>query len=207
MVLLDARIDDLQIIDMRARNEQDFSLIKQDDLFVTNEENNGQDNYFTYGESLPIAVNTLVLRDIPYDLEELKTTLKGLQASKIIVIFNDKNELFFDGLPSKQLIETADEIITKAKDGSIDLTIHAPYLAERIGTSMRNLKIIIDILADLSRIHLESGIVYKDEVQSSINIENSQYLKRLTTKIEAEAKLKMSSGQNMKDYLRTLITT
>ena len=72
---------------------------------------------------------------------------------------------------------------------------------------MKNLKIITDILADLSRIRLENGIVYKDEVQSSINIENSQYLKRLTTKIEAEAKLKMSSGQNMKDYLRTLITT
>lgn len=207
MVLLDARIDDLQIIDMRAKNEQDFSLIKQDDLFVTSEDNNGKDNYFTYGESLPIAVSTLVLRDIPYDLEELKTTMKGLQASKIIVIFNDKNELFFEGLPSKQLIETADEIIMKAKDGAIDLSIHAPHLAERIGTSMRNLKIIIDILADLSRIRLESGIVYKDEVQSSINIENSQYLKRLTTKIEAEAKLKMSSGQNMKDYLRTLITT
>ena len=207
MVLLDARIDDLQIIDMRAKNEQDFSLIKQDALFVTSEDINGKDNYFAYGESLPIAVSTLVLRDIPYDLEELKTTMKGLQASKIIVIFNDKNELFFEGLPSKQLIETADEIIMKAKDGAIDLSIHAPHLAERIGTSMRNLKIIIDILADLSRIRLENGIVYKDEVQSSINIENSQYLKRLTTKIEAEAKLKMSSGQNMKDYLRTLITT
>ena len=72
---------------------------------------------------------------------------------------------------------------------------------------MKNLKIITDILADLSRIRLENGIVYKDEVHSGINIENSQYLKRLTTKIEAEAKLKMSSGQNMKDYLRTLITT
>lgn len=207
MVLLDARIDDLQIIDMRARNEQDFSLINQNDLFVTSENNNDKDNYFTYGESLPIAVNTIVLRDIPYDLEELKTTMKGLQASKIIVIFNDKNELFFEGLPSKQLIETADELIANAKNGSIDLTIHAPHLARKIGTSMRNLKIIIDILLDLSRIRLESGIVYKDEVKNSINIENSQYLKRLTTKIEAEAKLKMSSGQNMKDYLRTLITT
>lgn len=207
MVLMDARIDDLQIIDMRAKNEQDFSQIKQDDLFVTSEKNNGRDNYFQYGDALPIAVNTLVLRDIPYDLSELQTTLKGLQASKIIVIFNDKNELFFEGLPSKQLIERTDEIIMKAEDGAIDLSIHAPHLADRIGTSMRNLKIIIDILADLSRIRLESGIVYKDEVQGGINIENSQYLKRLTTKIEAEAKLKMSSGQNMKDYLRTLITT
>lgn len=207
MVLMDARIDDLQIIDMRAKNEQDFSLIKSDDLFVTSEGNDGKENYFTYGDPLPIAVDTVVLRDIPYDLEELKTTLKGLQASKIIVIFNDKNELFFEGLPSKQLIEQTDEIIMNAKDGAIDLTIHAPHLAKRIGTSMRNLKIITDILADLSRIRLENGIVYKDEVQSGINIENSQYLKRLTTKIEAEAKLKMSSGQNMKDYLRTLITT
>ncbi|CDZ99845.1 Single-stranded-DNA-specific exonuclease RecJ [Jeotgalicoccus saudimassiliensis] len=207
MVLMDARIDDLQIIDMRSKNEQDFSLIKQDDLFLINEDTNDKENYFKYGEALPIAVNTLVLRDIPYDLEELKTSLKGLQASKIFVIFNDRNELFFEGLPSKQLIEQTDELIMNAEDGAIDLTIHAPHLAKRIGTSMRNLKIIIDILADLSRIRLESGIVYKDEVQSVINIENSQYLKRLTTKIEAEAKLKMSSGQNMKDYLRTLITT
>ena len=207
MVLMDAKIDDLQIIDMRAKNEQDFTQISKDDIFVTSDDNKGKENYFVYGEGLPIAVDTVVLRDIPYDLEDLKITMKGLQASKIIVIFNDKNELFFEGLPSKQLIEQTDEIIRNAKDASIDLTIHAPYLAKKIGTSMKNLKIITDILADLSRIRLENGIVYKDEVHSGINIENSQYLKRLTTKIEAEAKLKMSSGQNMKDYLRTLITT
>lgn len=208
MVVMDARVDDLQIIDMRAKNEQDFSLIKNDDIFVTSEKNaSDKENYFTYGEALPIAVDTLVLRDIPYSLENLQTTLKGLQASKIIVIFNDKNELFFEGLPAKQLIEKTDDIIMQAKDGAIDLTIHAPHLAKKIGTSMKNLKIVTDILVDLSRIRLENGIVYKDEVTSEINIENSQYLKRLTTKIEAEAKLKMSSGQNMKDYLRSLITT
>lgn len=207
MVLLDARIDDLQIIDMRSKNEQDFSQISTDDIFITSEDNQGKSNYFNYGDTLPIAVDTIVLRDIPLDLADFETTLKGVQASKIIVIFNDKHELFFEGLPSKQLIAQTDEIIMQAEDGAIDLTIHAPHLAKRIGTSMKNLKIITDILADLSRIRLESGIVYKDEVQSSLNIENSQYLKRLTTKIEAEAKLKMSSGQNMKDYLRTIITT
>ena len=208
MILADARVDDLQILDMRAKNDQDFSLISKEDIFLTAEDvASEKDNYFNYGDELPLAMDTLVLRDIPYSLVALHRSLSGVQASKIIVVFNDKNELFFEGLPSKQIIEKTDEIIQNAKDGSIDLSIHAPYLAKKLDISMKNLKIITDILVDLRRIRLEHGIVYKDENEADLNIESSVHLARLTDKIEAEAKLKMSSGTKMKDYLRTLITT
>lgn len=208
MILSDARVDDLQILDMRAKNDQDFSLVSKEDTFLTSDVNETEKgNYFVYGEELPLAMDTLVLRDIPYSLSALKESLSGIQASKIIVIFNDKNELFFEGLPSKQIIEKTDSVIKKAENGSIDLTIHAPYLASKLDISMKNLKNIIDILVDLSRITLEHGIVYKDKIEDDIDIEQSVHLRRLTDKIEAEAKLKMSSGIKMKDYLRTLITT
>lgn len=208
MVLTDARVDDLQIIDMRSKNEQDFSQVSADDIFLTSVvDNHHTENYFLYGDSLPFAVDTLILRDIPYSLDDLQKSLSGLQVSKIIVIFNDKNELFFDGLPSKTLISEADQLFLEAEDGAIDLSIHAPYLAKKLGTSMKKLKIITDILEDLSRIELKDGIVYKDKNTEALNLSSSMHLKRLTDKIEAEAKLKMSSGPNMKDYLRTLITT
>ena len=208
MILSDARVDDLQILDMRAKNDQDFSLVSKEDTFLTSDVNETEKgNYFVYGEELPLAMDKLVLRDIPYSLSALKESLSGIQASKIIVIFNDKNELFFEGLPSKQIIEKTDAVIKKAENGSIDLTIHAPYLASKLDISMKNLKNIIDILVDLSRITLEHGIVYKDKIKDDIDIEQSVHLRRLTDKIEAEAKLKMSSGIKMKDYLRTLITT
>lgn len=207
MNLLDSRIDHVQIIDMRAKHNQNFEIInKEESIFLIDEDKKKHsENYFYYGEQLPFTLNTLVLRDLPTDLEALKQSLHDRYISKIIVVFNQRDELYFKGIPSQDKIKSVDTVIQNAKDGSIDLKIHAPYLADRVNISMADLKLIIEILEDLERITLKNAIINKTESNNELHITESRRYQKLSRQLESESQLKMITSEELKMYLKELL--
>ncbi|TVT29326.1 single-stranded-DNA-specific exonuclease RecJ [Salinicoccus cyprini] len=207
MMLQDVSVDSVQLIDMRSRTDQRFDIISSDDIFVIAEgrEKKGE-NYYHFGEVLPFTSKTVVLRDLPESVDNLAYSLGGIHASKIISIFNQKEELFFTGIPKTETITELHRLIESADDGSIDLAKHAPALAGRLGIKMKFLKMSIDIMTDLEIIRVEDGIIYKDQGDSAWRLEESAYYQNLRNQLEAERLLKMSSSTELKDYLRTLIS-
>lgn len=207
LMLQDASVDNVQLIDMRSRSDQRFDLISKNDVFVIAK---GKpplgDNYYEYGEDLPFTSGTVVLRDMPDDLGDLGYSLNGIHASKIISIFNSREELFFSGIPSQTDLNALHQVVSAADDGTINLIKHAPALARRLGVKMDFLKMMVDIMVDLDMIALKDGIIYKQKDDSDYRIEESLLFKELRKRLEAEKMLKMSSSSELKKYLRTLIS-
>ncbi|WP_373446142.1 single-stranded-DNA-specific exonuclease RecJ [Salinicoccus bachuensis] len=207
MMLQDASVDSVQLIDMRSRTDQRFDIITQEDVFVIAESREKKgDNYYHFGEALPFTSKTVVLRDLPESLENLSYSLREIHASKIIALFHQKEELFFTGIPKPADISNVLQLVEKAEDGSIDLARHAPALADRLGMKMKFLKMTIDIMTDLEIITLKNGIVYKGQEDGSWKLEESRHYQKLKNQLEAEKLLKMSSSSELKEYLRSLIS-
>ncbi|MHC0552566.1 single-stranded-DNA-specific exonuclease C-terminal domain-containing protein [Salinicoccus sp. CNSTN-B1] len=157
-------------------------------------------------EDLPFTSGTVVLRDLPDDLLDLAYSLNGIHASKIISIFNSREELFFSGIPSQADVNALQQLVSGADDGTINLAKHAPALAGRLGVKMNFLKMMVDIMVDLDMITLKDGIIYKQKDDSDRKIEESLLFNELRKRLEAEKMLKMSSSSELKNYLRTLIS-
>jgi single-stranded-DNA-specific exonuclease len=208
MILQDVRIDQVQLLDMRSRATQNFSIISDDDYFLINEGERRSNHYFYYGETLPFTMDTLVLRDLPDDMEALKTSLKGIHVSKIIMIFNSKYELYFTGVPTESILINVHQTISEAKDGAINLVEHAPRFADKLNISMKILKMAVDILAELDVISVKNGIVYKEEKFDSIEsipVNESAAMKKLLSRLDAESQLKMSSTKELKSLIKDTI--
>ncbi|WP_020008543.1 single-stranded-DNA-specific exonuclease RecJ [Salinicoccus albus] len=207
MVLMDAAIDTVQIIDMRSKSDQNFDIISKDDVFLIEEGRETQGpNYYNYGERLPFVTGSVILRDLPASLDNLSYSLNDIHVSKIIMIFHSKTELFFTGIPNLNDVQSVYEIINSAEDGSIDLARHAPALSKKLGISMIFLKMTIDILEELKNIVLKNGIVYKVDDKPSWDMFETKHYRWLAGRMDAETHLKMSSANELKQYVRTLIS-
>lgn len=209
MIIQDAEISNVQIIDMRSKVNQNFSMISVDDYFLIRNgaEKKGQ-NYYHYGEKLPFAIDTLVLRDLPESLDSLSQSLSNIHVSKIIMIFNNREELYFTGVPGFDLISSIYQLIQERDSETINLIEDAGKLADHFNISMKLLKMVTDILEELEKIEVENGIIIKKDINAHIvqtDIENSKVKSAIEHKIQSESKLKMSSNQELKNYIKRLI--
>src|SRR5699024_527473 len=150
MVLMDAAVDTVQIMDMRSRTDQQFDIITQDDCFLIGEgkEKKGP-NYYHYGERLPFITGSVVLRDLPDSLDNLTFSLNDIHVSKMILIFQSNRELYSSEIHRREDIAIPMKVIQGEEDGSIDLDRHTPDLAKKLGVAMTFLKMMTDIMVDL----------------------------------------------------------
>ena len=209
MIIEDVKMDELRVIDMRAKADQNFNLIKPTDIFLIQEgkEKLGS-NYFHYGEQIPFIASTLVLRDLPIDLQAFEHTLREIKVGKIIAILNEKEELFFQGIPKEHTVRDAYNLITEAKNGAIDLKVHAQRFSKKLNISMHSLEKVMNILIDLERVKLQNGVVfYNPEITEDILVSESKVYTDMQKKLASESKLKMSSRPELKKYLEDLITS
>lgn len=209
MIIQDAEISNVQILDMRSKVNQNFSMISSDDHFmIRNDAEKKGENYYHYGEKLPFAIDTLVLRDLPESLDLLGESLNNIHVSKIIMIFNNREELYFTGVPGFDLIDGFYQMISERDSGTINLAEDAVRWADHFNISMKLLKMITDILEELEKIEVKNGIIIKKDTDDEIvqsDIENSKVKSAIEQKIQSESKLKMSSNQELKNYIKRLI--
>lgn len=208
LVLEDAEIKDMQLFDMRSKNNQNFSIINKDTdtFFVAEDKEKLGSNYYHYGETIPYNVSQVVLRDLPISMNNFETTLKELKPSKLIAIFDDKDNLFFSGIPKVQTIERVYNTIIHAENGAIDLKKFAPQLAKKHNITMQMLVKVTNTLEDLNRISVQNGVIFFDEENTEdLVVIESEYFKQLKEKLNSETQLKMTSRPELKTYIEKLI--
>lgn len=208
LVLEDAEIKDMQLFDMRSKNNQNFSIINKDTdiFFVAEDKEKLGSNYYHYGETIPYNVSQVVLRDLPISMDHFETTLKELKPSKLIAIFDDKDNLFFSGIPKVQTIERVYNTIIHAENGAIDLKKFAPQLAKKHNITMQMLVKVTNTLEDLNRISVQNGVIFFDEENTKdLVVIESEYFKQLKEKLNSETQLKMTSRPELKTYIEKLI--
>ena len=208
LVLEDAEIKDMQLFDMRSKNNQNFSMINKDTdtFFVAEDKDKLGSNYYHYGETIPYNVSQVILRDLPISMDNFETTLKELKPSKLIAIFDDKDNLFFSGIPKVQTIERVYNTIIHAENGAIDLKKFAPQLAKKHNITMQMLVKVTNTLEDLNRISVQNGVIFFDEENTKdLVVIESEYFKQLKEKLNSETQLKMTSRPELKTYIEKLI--
>lgn len=208
LVLEDAEIKDMQLFDMRSKNNQNFSIINKDTdtFFVAEDKEKLGSNYYHYGETIPYNVSQVILRDLPISMNNFETTLKELKPSKLIAIFDDKDNLFFSGIPKVQTIERVYNTIIHAENGAIDLKKFAPQLAKKHNITMQMLVKVTNTLEDLNRISVQNGVIFFDEENTeNLVVIESEYFKQLKEKLNSETQLKMTSRPELKTYIEKLI--
>lgn len=208
LVLEDAEIKDMQLFDMRSKNNQNFSIINKDTdtFFVAEDKEKLGSNYYHYGETIPYNVSQVILRDLPISMDNFETTLKELKPSKLIAIFDDKDNLFFSGIPKVQTIERVYNTIIHAENGAIDLKKFAPQLAKKHNITMQMLVKVTNTLEDLNRISVQNGVIFFDEENTEdLVVIESEYFKQLKEKLNSETQLKMTSRPELKTYIEKLI--
>lgn len=208
LVLEDAEIKDMQLFDMRSKNNQNFSIINKDTdiFFIAEDKEKLGSNYFHYGETIPYNVSQVILRDLPISMDHFETTLKQLKPSKLIAIFDDKDNLFFSGIPKVQTIEAVYNTIIHANNGAIDLKKFAPQLAKKHNITMQMLVKVTNTLEDLNRISVQNGVIFFDEENTKdLVVIESNYFKQLKEKLNSETQLKMTSRPELKTYIEKLI--
>ena len=208
LVLEDAEIKDMQLFDMRSKNNQNFSIINKDTdtFFVAEDKEKLGSNYYHYGETIPYNVSQVILRDLPISMNNFETTLKELKPSKLIAIFDDKDNLFFSGIPKVQTIERVYNTIIHAENGAIDLKKFAPQLAKKHNITMQMLVKVTNTLEDLNRISVQNGVIFFDEENTKdLVVIESEYFKQLKEKLNSETQLKMTSRPELKTYIEKLI--
>ncbi len=208
LVLEDAEIKDMQLFDMRSKNNQNFSIINKDTdtFFVAEDKEKLGSNYYHYGETIPYNVSQVILRDLPISMNNFETTLKELKPSKLIAIFDDKDNLFFSGIPKVQTIERVYNTIIHAENGAIDLKKFAPQLAKKHNITMQMLVKVTNTLEDLNRISVQNGVIFFDEENTEdLVVIESEYFKQLKEKLNSETQLKMTSRPELKTYIEKLI--
>ena len=208
LVLEDAEIKDMQLFDMRSKNNQNFSIINKDTdtFFVAEDKEKLGSNYYHYGETIPYNVSQVILRDLPISMNNFETTLKELKPSKLIAIFDDKDNLFFSGIPKVQTIERVYNTIIHAENGAIDLKKFAPQLAKKNNITMQMLVKVTNTLEDLNRISVQNGVIFFDEENTeNLVVIESEYFKQLKEKLNSETQLKMTSRPELKTYIEKLI--
>ncbi|OFL48143.1 hypothetical protein HMPREF2767_08285 [Nosocomiicoccus sp. HMSC067E10] len=208
LVLNDAEIKDMQLFDMRSKNNQNFKRInkKSDIFFIAEDKEKLGDNYFHYGETIIYNVDQVIFRDLPISIQNFEASVKQLKTSKLVAIFDDKDNLFFSGIPKVQTIEHVYETIINAENGAIDLKKYAPQFAKKHNITMDMLVKVLNVLDDLNRVKLNEGVIfYNEDLTSDLVVIESKYFKQLSEKLNAETILKMSSRPELKTYIETLI--
>lgn len=209
MIIQDAEISNVQIIDMRSRVNQNFDMISSENHFlISRSKEKKPGNYYHYGEQLPFAIDTLVLRDLPESLMLLGESIKNIHVSKVIMIFNSKDEFYFTGAPDFNLVNAVYQLIMKRDDATVNLATDAHAWAAHFNITMKILKMVTDILEELEKIEVKNGIINKKDTNTELTeseVENSKVKSAIDQRIQSEAKLKMSSTQELKNYIKLLI--
>ena len=124
------------------------------------------------------------------------------------MIFNTRDEFYFTGAPDFTLVNGIYQLIREKEDRSVNLIRDAGAWAAHFNISMKILKMVTDILEELEKIEVENGIINKKDTNTDItesDVENSKVRSEIDHRIQSEAKLKMSSTQELKNYIKLLI--
>ncbi|MBW0770183.1 single-stranded-DNA-specific exonuclease RecJ [Mammaliicoccus lentus] len=193
------------VFDYRSKNKQDLLKINQKDaLFVVNStEEKLNDRYVFYGEGYERNVEACVLRDLPKDLEDLKTTLNQVNADKYYLVFKGQSNSYFEGLPNEQKFkETYKALLSKAET---NIQTEGMQLCQFLKIKPDQLKFILNCFYELDFITINDGIIKVNKEAEKNSIQSAPLYQEKKRQIEIEKTLLYNDSQSLIKWIQSLI--
>ncbi|MBF0842450.1 single-stranded-DNA-specific exonuclease RecJ [Staphylococcus lentus] len=193
------------VFDYRSKNKQDLLKINQKDaLFVVNStEEKLNDRYVFYGEGYERNVEACVLRDLPKDLDDLKTTLNQVNADKYYLVFKGQSNSYFEGLPNEQKFkETYKALLSKAET---NIQTEGMQLCQFLKIKPNQLKFILNCFYELDFITINDGIIKVNKEAEKNSIQSAPLYQEKKRQIEIEKTLLYNDSQSLIKWIQSLI--
>ncbi|MBW0766733.1 single-stranded-DNA-specific exonuclease RecJ [Mammaliicoccus lentus] len=193
------------VFDYRSKNKQDLLKINQKDaLFVVNStEEKLNDRYVYYGEGYERNVEACVLRDLPKDLDDLKTTLNQVNADKYYLVFKGQSNSYFEGLPNEQKFkETYKALLSKAET---NIQTEGMQLCQFLKIKPDQLKFILNCFYELDFITINDGIIKVNKEAEKNSIQSAPLYQEKKRQIEIEKTLLYNDSQALIKWIQSLI--
>ncbi|WP_210618733.1 single-stranded-DNA-specific exonuclease RecJ [Mammaliicoccus lentus] len=193
------------VFDYRSKNKQDLLKINQKDaLFVVNStEEKLNDRYVFYGEGYERNVEACVLRDLPKDLVDLKTTLNQVNADKYYLVFKGQSNSYFEGLPNEQKFkETYKALLSKAET---NIQTEGMQLCQFLKIKPDQLKFILNCFYELDFITINDGIIKVNKEAEKNSIQSAPLYQEKKRQIEIEKTLLYNDSQSLIKWIQSLI--
>ncbi|MDQ7141849.1 single-stranded-DNA-specific exonuclease RecJ [Mammaliicoccus lentus] len=193
------------VFDYRSKNKQDLLKINQKDaLFVVNStEEKLNDRYMFYGEGYERNVEACVLRDLPKDLDDLKTTLNQVNADKYYLVFKGQSNSYFEGLPNEQKFkETYKALLSKAET---NIQTEGMQLCQFLKIKPDQLKFILNCFYELDFITINDGIIKVNKEAEKNSIQSAPLYQEKKRQIEIEKTLLYNDSQSLIKWIQSLI--
>ncbi|WP_239723998.1 single-stranded-DNA-specific exonuclease RecJ [Mammaliicoccus sp. R-M62] len=193
------------VFDYRSKNKQDLLKINQKDaLFVVNStEEKLNDRYVFYGEGYERNVEECVLRDLPKDLDDLKTTLNQVNADKYYLVFKGQSNSYFEGLPNEQKFkETYKALLSKAET---NIQTEGMQLCQFLKIKPDQLKFILNCFYELDFITINDGIIKVNKEAEKNSIQSAPLYQEKKRQIEIEKTLLYNDSQSLIKWIQSLI--
>lgn len=193
------------VFDYRSKNKQDLLKINQKDaLFIVNStEEKINDRYVFYGEGYERNVEACVLRDLPKDLDDLKTTLNQVNADKYYLVFKGESNSYFEGLPNEQKFkETYKALLSKAET---NIQSEGMQLCQFLKIKPDQLKFILNCFYELDFITINNGIIKVNKEAEKNSIQSAPLYQEKKRQIEIEKTLLYNDSQSLIKWIQSLI--
>lgn len=193
------------VFDYRSKNKHDLLKINQKDaLFVVNStEEKLNDRYVFYGEGYERNVEACVLRDLPKDLDDLKTTLNQVNADKYYLVFKGQSNSYFEGLPNEQKFKESYKALLSKTETNIQT--EGMQLCQFLKIKPDQLKFILNCFYELDFITINNGIIKVNKEAEKNSIQSAPLYQEKKRQIEIEKTLLYNDSQSLIKWIQSLI--
>lgn len=199
----DIAMDTLQILDYRSKSKNtDFLNNDETTAFmIQSKAQKLNENEFYYGETVPDHFDKMVLRDLPMTLDELKLTLQQTQISQVYIVFQHKASIYFEGMPSKELLKKCYKALINKKE--MNLATEGMMLCEFLNIKANILKFMLKVFLELGFINEDDGIITIATQPSKQDIESSQMYQSRLSRIEVEKLLLYDDFTHLNQWIKS----
>ena len=144
-----------------------------------------------------------MLRDLPKDLDDLKTTLNQVNADKYYLVFKGQSNSYFEGLPNEQKFkETYKALLSKAET---NIQTEGMQLCQFLKIKPDQLKFILNCFYELDFITINDGIIKVNKEAEKNSIQSAPLYQEKKRQIEIEKTLLYNDSQSLIKWIQSLI--
>lgn len=214
LLLEDYLINDLQIIDYRAKKYYNQIQITEQSLVVYFNKQTKQvfpkeimmhsvyidNNTFIIDKSnFNATYQSIVLLDCPENLENIKELVTKLSIEQLVVVFYSNEDAYVDGVGSREQYARLFQFIKKTP--RVDVRYKLKEVATYLKIPEKLLVFMVRVFQELGFVEIENGIMIAVDNPRKKTLDSSQLFQRRKNLIKTEEFLLLSNITELKNWL------
>lgn len=207
MIVRDIKVDEWQLFDYRGRSEIPTKLKQETTTVIYGSREPKSDftgfqqshyNNFISEASKEQSIESLVLCDLPSDLESLQNLMRSVKPQRVYACFYTVASSYLNKLPSREEFKKIYALIYKR--GSLDLTKDQSAIMHHMNWRKETLEFVLRVFKDLGFVEVDGTLIKRVDNPTKQPLESSKVFQQAESKRRVEEVLYYSSYQDLKKW-------